>query len=331
LNDPLESELGRIAASSIPIGVPGRGANRDKLHFQVALPLIEDSPAGQDGQGLPVQEALRALVQRMRTAWKGELAPPVHVLPPLVHSEDLPAPDKHSGVPLGLEEFRLSPFFIDLVGGGPHFIILGDTECGKTSLLRIWMRGLERSYLPQEAAFAIVDFRKQLLDFSDSKHLLIYAYNSPTLAACIGNLKVDLERRLQQASEVPINTLRKPQGWTGRHYFLFVDDYETLVSAGVSQLAPLADYLLSGREIGFHLILTHRVSGMGRAAYETVFQRLREMGTSAILMSGDPTEGKLLYGQATGPLPAGRGYLVQSRHAPLLVQVAFAQPEYSHA
>ncbi|HLI72081.1 MAG TPA: type VII secretion protein EccCb [Ktedonobacteraceae bacterium] len=332
LNDIMESDLGKAVASSIPVGVPGRGANRDKLHFQVALPIVDDH-VGQEGLNAGVQEALNALVQRTRTAWKGEPAPPINMLPQLVKWEDLPAPapDQPAGVPLGLEEFRLSPLYVDLLSSiGPHFIILGDTECGKTSLLRAWMHGIEQRYSTKEISFAIVDFRKRLLDLADSKHLLTYAYNAQTLASCIGNLKVDLDKRMQKSSDVPLNELRRPQRFEGRHYFLFVDDYESIMSGGSSPVAQLADYLLPGQDIGFHLIVAHRVGGIGRASYETVFQRLREMGTAAIIMSGDPMEGKIFYGVAASSLPPGRGYLVQPKHPPVLIQAAFAQPAYSY-
>lgn len=332
LNDTMESELGKNVASAIPTGVPGRGANRDKLHFQVALPTLATS-AAQEGRNAQVQEALSDLVQRARNSWKGEVAPPVHMLPALVNWEDLPAPAPHqpAGVPIGLEEFRLSPHYVDLLSSlGPHFIILGDTECGKTSLLRAWMRGIEQRYSPEQISFAIVDFRKRLLDLADSKHLLVYAYNAQTLASCVGNIKVDLDKRTQKSSDVPLSELRKPQSWKGRHYFIFVDDYEAIMNSGSSPIAPLADHLLAGQDIGFHLVLVHRVGGIGRASFETVYQRLREMGTAALIMSGDPMEGKLLYGQAAGPLPPGRGFFVQPKHPPILIQTALAQPEYAY-
>jgi S-DNA-T family DNA segregation ATPase FtsK/SpoIIIE len=247
------------------------------------------------------------------------------MLPPLVHLEELPVAEKRSGIPIGLEEFRLSPFYVDLIAREPHFIILGDTECGKTSLLRTWMRGLEQGYLPQEVSFAIIDYRKQLLDFAESKHLISYAYNPLTLASCIGNLRSDLEKRVEKSSGAPLSELRHTRNWGGRHLFLFVDDYESISGTGGSQLLPLADYLLNGRDIGFHLVVTHRVGGMARASFEPIFQRLREMGTSGLIMSGDPSEGKLLYGLAASPLPAGRGYFVQSKHPPVLIQTAWGE------
>jgi DNA segregation ATPase FtsK/SpoIIIE, S-DNA-T family len=330
LNDPQESELGKATASALPIDTPGRGATRDKLFFQVALPVIESETLALHKLDHLVQQSLGNLVQRICLSWKGEPAPPVYMLPSLVSYEELPPPEKQVGVPLALEEFRLSPLSIDLFSRGPHFMVLGDSESGKTSLLRTWMRGIERCYLPQEAAFAIVDFRKQLLDFAGSRHLLAYAYNALTLTTCLGNLKTDLEWRLQKSTDVPLSELGNAPDWSGRHFFLFVDDYENLLTSSGNPLTPLVDYILSARDIGFHLILARRVGGIGRASYEAVFQRLREMGTSAIILSGDPTEGKILYGVAARYLPPGRGYFVQPKYPPTLVQAAFAQPTHAH-
>lgn len=328
LNDPLDSEFGKVAATAIPVGVPGRGLNRDKLQFQVALPAVGDY-AG-DEQGVPTQQALESLVQRACRSWSGAAAPPIRMLPSLVRLEELsePSAGPYPGVPLGLEEFRLDPVYIDLIASSPHFIILGDMECGKTTLLRTWMRGIERRYDPKEVAFAIIDFRKALLDFTDSKHLLTYAYNPPTLTECIGNFKADLDKRLQSSADAPLSKLRAPQRWNGRHYFMFVDDYETIVAPTGSPLNPLVEYLLSGRDIGFHVVLVRRVGGVGRASFEPVFQRLREMGSSAIILSGDPQEGKILHGQAASILPPGRGYLVQRNHPPTLVQIAQTEPAF---
>ncbi|WP_052888362.1 type VII secretion protein EccCa [Thermogemmatispora carboxidivorans] len=334
LNDPVDSELGRALAAAIPAGVPGRGANREKLFFQISLPLVIDHRQAEiEDLHQRVQQYLLSLIERIRQGWKGLVAPPVLMLPPLVRWEDLPEPlpGEPPGVPIGLEEFRLKPVYIDLIGGGPHFLILGDSECGKTSLLRSWIRGLEKRYTPQQVAYAIIDFRKRLLDFADSRSLLVYAYNSQTLTSCVGNLKVDLERRLKKVSEVPLSELRRPQRWNGRHYFLFVDDYEAIGGMSGSPLMPLQEYLIVGGDIGFHLVLVHRVGGASRAMFEPIMQRLREMGTPGLIMSGDPMEGKLLHGQAAMPLPPGRAYLVQPKHPPMLVQLAFAPPQWEES
>jgi hypothetical protein len=64
------------------------------------------------------------------------------------------------------------------------------------------------------------------------------------------------------------------------------------------------------------------VAGTARSAFEPLLQRLRELGTPGLVMSGDPQEGPLLGGHKAAPLPAGRGLLVRRRRPPTLVQVA---------
>jgi hypothetical protein len=65
---------------------------------------------------------------------------------------------------------------------------------------------------------------------------------------------------------------------TGPRYVVLVDDYDLLPAAGGSPLLALLDLLGLGRELGFHLVLARRVAGAARAAFEPVFQRLRELG-----------------------------------------------------
>jgi S-DNA-T family DNA segregation ATPase FtsK/SpoIIIE len=346
VNDPMDSEFGKAAASSIPVGVLGRGLNKDKLSFQVALPIVDadfphididlprvGTPTGAnwtEASPVPTEE----LVQRVRQHWDGPPAPPVLMLPFLVQGSAMPTPhagEKQSGIPLGLEEFRLEPVFIDLIAQAPHFLILGDTECGKTSLLRTWMRGIERHYKPEEVSFAIIDSRKTLLDFADSRHLVTYAYNSETLTACVGATKATLKTRVTTDKNAPLASLLTTKRWTGRHLFLFIDDYDSLGTTSSGPLSPLIEYLTIGSDIGFHIVVARRVGGMSRSAFEPLMQRLREMSTPALIMSGDPQEGKIMHNQAAALLPPGRGYLVRRNQPSTLIQVVYTEPaQLSH-
>jgi S-DNA-T family DNA segregation ATPase FtsK/SpoIIIE len=108
---------------------------------------------------------------------------------------------------------------------------------------------------------------------------------------------------------------------------VLVDDYDLLPASTGSPLLPLLDLLGLGRELGLHLVLARRVAGTARAAFEPVFQRLRELGGTGLVLSGDPGEGPLLGGQKAARLPPGRGFLVQSRRPPTLVQVLYSPPD----
>ena len=86
---------------------------------------------------------------------------------------------------------------------------------------------MEQRYKPERASFVIVDYRKTLLDFAESKHLVTYAYNAGTLASCIGSVRATLQQRITTDTDAPLAALAAPKRWLGRHLFLFVDDYDS--------------------------------------------------------------------------------------------------------
>src|SRR5204862_389332 len=80
-------------------------------------------------------------------------AEPGRVLPDRVLFTDLPAPgsDLEPGVPVGVSEHDLGPVYLDLRGGDPHFLVLGDSGAGKTSLLLTFLLGLTARQGPGQA------------------------------------------------------------------------------------------------------------------------------------------------------------------------------------
>ncbi|HJT56301.1 MAG TPA: type VII secretion protein EccCa [Ktedonobacteraceae bacterium] len=326
LNDPSESLFGKAVAATIPPGVAGRGLFKDKaqekLQFQAALPWI-------NSRNTTLPQSMDALMQRIRGAWSGKSALPIRLLPPSVGWNAIPSVSSWlAGVPLGLDEFRLDPVYIDLMTGDPHFLIYGDMECGKTTLLRTWMVGLSKRYTPEEAQVVIVDYRKNLLDLAEGEHLFAYACTQQMVKEGVDKLKKELEKRIPAGGSMSLEQLRKPQQWAGPHYFVFVDDYEAVVGATGSPIAPLLDMLLNARDLGLHLILARRVGGAGRAAFEPVLQRLREMSSPGLIMSGDPQEGALLGAQRASSLPPGRGYYIRRNQPPTLIQGILTEPRH---
>ena len=64
-------------------------------------------------------------------------------------------------------------------------------------------------------------------------------------------------------------------------------------------------------ELGLHAVLSRRVRGAGRGMYEPFLTALRDSGSAALLLSGDPAEGALLSGLRARSLPPGRARLIQ--------------------
>jgi S-DNA-T family DNA segregation ATPase FtsK/SpoIIIE len=230
------------------------------------------------------------------------------------------------GIPLGLAESDLRPAYVDF-DAEPHFLAFADVECGKTALLRTIADGITRRYTPDEARIVLVDYRRGLLGAVPQDHLLGYAGSEPVLEDYVAQIATAMRERLPGPDITP-EQLRRRDWWTGRELFLLVDDYELVASPGklVHPLQPLLDYLPHARDIGLHLVITRGSGGAARAAFDPVIQRIRELGTPGLVMSGDRDEGALIGDVRPGPQPPGRGNLVRRRAGTELVQVSWIEP-----
>jgi S-DNA-T family DNA segregation ATPase FtsK/SpoIIIE len=205
----------------------------------------------------------------------------------------------------------------------PHFLVLGDTECGKSNLLRVISEGIAARYTPEQAMLIVIDYRRALLDAADTEHRIGYAASSAAATSLIKDAHEALIKRLPP-SDLTAAQLRSRSWWSGSDLFLIVDDYD-LVAGMTNPLLPIVDLLPQARDIGLHLVLARSAGGAGRAMFEPVVQRLREMGSSALLMSSGKDEGSL-FGLKPAAQPPGRGQLATRRADTVLVQTALAEP-----
>jgi DNA segregation ATPase FtsK/SpoIIIE, S-DNA-T family len=322
LNDPIESEVDKRKSAELPVGVPGRGLTKEKLQFQACLPGV-----GSNGRDNVSQQILTLLVEQAKV-WRGQVASPVLMLPTQIKQREMLSTIKEAikGVPLGLEEFRLDIASLDLFSAGPHLLILGDPECGKTNLLRLLISELMRRYSPEQVKIAAIECRSttNFFHITNSEHFLTYgSMRMPaSLKDSVDFLTSKLKERSLPTTFQSIKDLENAKTWSGPHYFLFVDDYDAIASSSGSALSPLRELIVQARDIGFHVVLTRTVSGVSSMSFEPLFKTLREMGGPGLIMSGDRQEGKLLHDQFAANQPPGRGYLVQRKQPPTLVQVA---------
>ncbi len=140
------------------------------------------------------------------------------------------------------------------------------------------------------------------LDRTD--HVIGYGTSGPTTEDLIASVAGYMERRLPGPDVTP-EELRSRSWWTGPQCFVLVDDYDLVAAGSSNPLQPLADYLSQARDIGLHLVIARRSGGASRAMYEPILQRLRELSSPGLVMSGDRDEGALVGGVAAGPAPAG--------------------------
>ncbi|MEI7030724.1 type VII secretion protein EccCa [Streptomyces pratensis] len=316
LGDTMDSEFDRKVAANVPAGVPGRGQVAEKLHFMAALPRIDAVSDASD-----LSEGTEAFVSTVRDNWSGDPAPAVRLLPRVMPADQLPKgfefPER--GIAIGIDETALEPVFVDFETD-PFFLVFGDSESGKTNLLRLIAKQIAERYSPDEAKLVVGDYRRALLGALPEQHLLEYAPMASSLQMHMEALAGVFSRR-QPPTDVTPQQLRDRSWWTGPQIFIIVDDYDLVATNAGNPLAPLAEYLPFARDTGVRFIIARSSAGASRAMYEGFMQRVKELGAQGVVLSGDPGEGELIGPVRGHPMPPGRGYFASRRRGTPMVQI----------
>ncbi|WP_433683477.1 type VII secretion protein EccCb [Nocardia sp. CA-119907] len=329
LDDPNESELSRKAAALVP-DLSGRGlilGAAGAQHIMMALPRLDSNS---DFSTVPA--GIRAAAQQIAAEYPGRRAPEIRLLPAritraevLASADVLAIEQSWDRVIIGLRESDLRPVVLDF-RSQPHFLVFADSESGKTTLLRNIVAGLTENSAPEQARIAMIDFRRSLLGTVGDAHLAGYSTSSQTASAMVAGLVEFLSRRTP-GPEVTAEQLRERNWWSGPELFVIVDDYDLVATSVSNPLLPLVDYLAQARDLGFHLILARRTGGAGRAIYDPVISRLRDLSAEGLIMSGSREEGALIGDIRPSPLPPGRGIFLTRSRPPELVQICEIPPQ----
>jgi DNA segregation ATPase FtsK/SpoIIIE, S-DNA-T family len=318
LGDPMESEIDFRKAKDVP-EVAGRGLTLDKYHYLSALPRIDGQPTAED-----VSDGLAALVASVREHWSGPTAPQVRLLPERLHVRELPGvpPEGELRVPYGLDERLLQPVWHDFETT-PHLFAFGDTETGKTNLIRLMAEAITSRFTPQEAQVVMCDPRRKLQDAIPANQLVGYAMHASALTELVVRGAPELRKRVP-GPDIGPERLSKRDWWTGPRLFVLVDDYDMVASSMDCPLAAFVDLLAQGSEIGLHLIITRNTSSASRGMYDPAIRRMWDLGTPGLLFSCPRDEGQFMGEAKPRKLPTGRAQLVHRRQGVTLVQTALA-------
>lgn len=307
----------------LPRDMPGRGlcAGPPLLECQVAAPIAGKPGAEQEAE-------LEKLAEDMHQAsiTLGYKSPtPIHELLSQISLDELVPPDSTDRwpaqaldaplcVPIGRDDLTLDPISIDLVGDGPHFLVTGPQQGGKTTVLTTWLLGLARTFPPEIVQFVVFDsVMESLAPLKDLPHVgQRYATSPDDQIGILDELKKMLETR---------RTEKQKRGRPAM--VLVIDDYQFTTSDDVKRsLQVLAPHYYP---YGFHIILAVSLAAAG--TYDQLRNHIRDHH-SGLFVGGDDRvqfssafDLNLPQAQARQALPPGRGYLV--RHGqPRLVQVA---------
>jgi S-DNA-T family DNA segregation ATPase FtsK/SpoIIIE len=315
LGDPSDSIATRKIAMGVPESTPGRGlvgggsgSNKTYFHLLTARPELSTMPD------------LIELSKLSATSWNGPPAPRIRLLPPNVPYTDIDL-SRSSGlqIPIGIAEEDMDQVLLDFANE-PHFIVFGDSESGKSTFLRQLATSIARRFEPEQARLMVIDYRRGLYD-TDFPHRMGYATQAAAALQYTQAIRGYMEDRMP-GPDVSPKELRERSWWSGPECFVLVDDYDLVASGSSNPLTPLLEFLPQAADIGLHLILARRSGGASRAAFEPVIQRLRELSSPGLVMSGEPTEGPLVGTVKPSKLPPGRGMLVTRREGTRLIQLA---------
>lgn len=318
LGDPAESEMDRKRARELGRSRPGRGLTQDGRELLVALPRLDGTPSTTG-----ITAALTRAADTLSAQHEDARAPRIRLLPPRVRTDELlpvrrcrPATE----VLLGLGERELAPVLIDFAAHS-DLVILGDTGCGKSTVLRALCSDLVSANDPADVQLLIVDFRRALLGAVESGHLAGYAASAGALDAALPAV-LDIVRSRMPGTDVTQRALRDRSWWTGPEFYIVVDDYDLVVAGAANPLSPLTSVLPYARDLGVHLMVARRSGGAARAMFDPVLAAVKDLGGMGLMMSAGPDEGALWGSARPVRLPPGRGCLITRGAPDQLVQVA---------
>jgi S-DNA-T family DNA segregation ATPase FtsK/SpoIIIE len=322
LADAYDSGIDRKLVEQLPKEVPGRVVLSDKLFGHIALPRVDGGDSTDD-----LSSGFADLAKAVAKRWPQPRVAPVRSLPVQVRLRDL-VPDASaptSGDPyalapvVGVAECDLGPARVDFAAD-PHLVVFGDTQTGKSTVLRSILDQIVRRPANETAVF-LVDYRRAHLEAVPEEHLLTYCSSAPHAAQNAVELVESMRQRLPRPDITP-RQLRERDWWTGPEVFVVVDDYDLVAGSPTGNpLAPLAELAPQGLDLGVHFIIARRTGGASRAIYEPLLRQLTDMSSPGLLFSGDRMEGRLVNGVASRQLPVGRALLARRGQRPELVQV----------
>jgi DNA segregation ATPase FtsK/SpoIIIE, S-DNA-T family len=315
LGDPLDSVIDIRAAKNVP-ELPGHGLTTGKLQFLAALPRIDGSSDLAD-----LESGVAAMVRAIGDYWPGPAAPPVRMLPDRLPVEQLPPPEGQLKLALGWSETELAPVWHDF-SSTAHLTVLGDTESGKTNVLRLIARAVTRQYTPAQARVILVDLRRELFDVVPQEFRLGYAVSAAVASKIVGDIAGQLQERVP-GQEITPEQLRRRDWWTGPELFFLIDDYDLVASSANSPFQPLIEFLPQAGDIGLHVVIARGAAGSMRTSMDPVLRRLQESNTPDLALSCPPSEGTLLGNVRPRQFPPGRAMLL-TRRQHLILQTAYA-------
>jgi S-DNA-T family DNA segregation ATPase FtsK/SpoIIIE len=307
----------------------GRGVTkvgRIPLEFQVALPLGEEEDPT---KRVDEAEQLKRIAQRMNAvwggAWKGTPPASIETLPIRISLEkalaSAPAPTAKRLMPvLGLDDADLAWFRLDLARQGPHLVVIGQSNSGKTTALRTLVLSLCSSYGPNEVMLVLVDFQRRFFEYGIPNtqnlgllpHVVQTIGSTDQLEELVNNLKLECK----DLKETP----------NRRKIYILIDNYDSFSDEGNRKNRKAFEEMsILAREYGtagLHFIASGSPAFL--SAMDDLRKQIQASNYGLALATADAVSklnGKVQRSLADAELPIGRGFIVKSGRT-FMLQIA---------
>lgn len=272
----------------------GRAFLGDRI-LQVAI--VGDDPAP--------EAQLRAIQEMAAGLDGGTRAPEIGYLPQEVSFTDLPTEEGAFRSVLGIGDDELAPVGIDLHEG--HFLVVGPRRSGRSTVLATIARGLQAAH-PATVVYLMAGRRSPLIDMDGLFRTV--AVGADEWSDLAGELDDLVRSRDEDHVEDP-------------PVVVLVDDAQEVADSGAGM--ALETIVRKGHDTGVRIVAAADPQSALRA-YGGILSEVKKDKHGVLLSPDHETDGDVLGvrlpRRATGPYPAGRGYLVDDDGYEL-IQIAY--------
>ncbi|MBI9044784.1 MAG: hypothetical protein JEZ06_09880 [Anaerolineaceae bacterium] len=308
--------------------IAGRGLikiGRMPLEFQTALPMqiTEDDRM----KNIDESEKLKQYVQKIQDfwadGWRDKAPATIETLDIRISMDNmlkrvLEKPKRGVVPPIGIDDRTLEPYFFDIAKMGPHSLVIGPPNSGKTTTLRSLVLSIAKHYTPEEIMIVLVDFQRRLFQYGGNHTLdelphVVQAVSRPE----------DLDTFLKDL-EFESKSMR--ENIKSRKIFVLIDNYDSFSDEGSRKNRDFfPDLAIVAREYGtdgLHFIGCGSISITG--ANDELRKQLTSSSFGLALQTADAAgrlNGKVPRSLASVELPMGRGFMIKSGRTHM-VQIA---------
>jgi hypothetical protein len=326
--------VGRVRGT-LPDAKPGRGLVRESssspvMEFQASLPIGEEETISDSITLLSEEylaENLKEMSQQLSHVWDGDTPESIEILPSDVKaaeymSDQADVPDTDGGksllprLTIGLGDRDLDWMRVNYNLHGPHFLVFGPPQSGKTNLLYTWVWDLCERYTEQDVQFTLIGLKGQSLnDLASLPHVQSVVDNEFRLDSVLNDLADMARDRTEKLRELVESAEYENLSVLGERlgpvHFVVVDDFDSIRFTRERQ-SLLMQFARHGRDTRTFLVIAGASSDL--LEFSDLLKLLKRSRYALMLQPGDMEvrvlDVRLPSSASRQEYPVGRGYLL---------------------